>query len=513
MATRKIKKVLIANRGEIAVRVIRSCKEMGISTVAIFSDVDRAMPHVLAADEAYHIGPAPSAQSYLVMDKILEMAKKSGADAIHPGYGFLSENPVFAQRVSDASLVFIGPDPSSMKAMGDKTEARKLVQKAKVPTVPGTDGAIHSEAEARAFSKQVGFPVLIKAAAGGGGKGMRVVHRMEDLASSFAGAQSEAKSAFGDGRVYLEKYLENPRHVEFQILADQYGNTVHLGERECSIQRRHQKVVEETPSPIMDDTLRKSMGETAVMAAKACNYVNAGTIEFLVDRQRNFYFLEMNTRLQVEHPITEMRTGIDVVAQQLHIAMGEKLGFSQENIEFRGHAIECRICAEDPYNNFLPSIGTITHLRPAQGFGIREDRGVNQQGEISVYYDPMISKLIAWGQSRTEAIHRMERALQEYEILGVKTNIPFCLYVLKHPKFIKGEYDTHFIADHFKASALGQPRVEEIEAAAAVVALLESKTIHTSQTTAGHSSQHGGRDHISPSINKWKQQRLLNLRQ
>lgn len=511
MAKRKLKKVLIANRGEIAVRVIRSCKEMRIPTVAVFSDVDRMMPHVLAADEAYHIGPAPSSQSYLVMDKILEVAKRSGADAIHPGYGFLSENPVFAQRVADAGLIFIGPSPASMKAMGDKTEARKLVQRANVPTVPGTNGAIDSEADARAFSKEAGFPVLIKAAAGGGGKGMRVVHKMDDLSSSFVAAQSEAKSAFGDGRVYLEKYLENPRHVEFQILADNHGNTVHLGERECSVQRRHQKVVEETPSPVLDDGLRKAMGETAVLAAKACKYSNAGTIEFLVDRNKNFYFLEMNTRLQVEHPITEMRTGIDLVAQQLRVAMGEKLSFTQEDIEFRGHAIECRICAEDPYNNFLPSIGAITHLRPAQGFGVREDRGVDEKGEISVYYDPMISKLIAWGQSRPEAIHRMERALREYEILGVKTNIPFCLFVLQHPKFIDGEYDTHFIPNYFLPERLETPTTEEVEAAALVVALLESKTVGASFVTGGNST-FGADVAAMSSSGKWKQQRLQNMR-
>ncbi len=503
MKTRTIKKVLIANRGEIAVRIIRSCKEMGIKTVAVYSDVDRTMPHVLMADEAYPIGPAPSRESYLVIDNIIGAAKQSGADAIHPGYGFLSERAEFAERVIKEGLIFIGPLPESIRAMGDKTAARKLVSKANVPTVPGTPDAIDSEDEAKAFCKSAGFPVLIKAAAGGGGKGMRVVQKMDELSAAFQGAKSEAGSAFGDSRVYLEKYLENPRHIEFQILADQYGNTIHLGERECSIQRRHQKLIEETPSVIVDDVLRAKMGETAVNAAKACGYHNAGTIEFLVDKNKNFYFLEMNTRLQVEHPITELRTGIDLVAAQLRVAMGEKLPWSQKDVAFRGHAIECRICAEDPENNYLPSTGVISHLRPALGFGVREDRGIEQGGEVSVYYDPLLSKLICWGAARIEAIDRMKRALREYQLLGVKTNIPLHLFVLEHPNFLSGEFDTHFLQNHFTPEKLPHA-IETEQIAAAVVCAMKH---HTNSAARSPSSEANG---YTPS--KWKAQRTDNMR-
>ncbi len=475
---------------------------MDIATVAIYSDADRRSPHVLSADEAYRIGPAPSRESYLAIEKVIEAAKLSAADAIHPGYGFLSENATFAQAVLDEGIEFIGPRPGSIRAMGDKTEARKLVRQAGVPTIPGTPGAVSDEKVIREFAEQYGYPILIKAAAGGGGKGMRIVHNGSTLSSAFAGAQSEALSAFGDGRVYVEKYLENPRHIEFQILADKYGNTVHLGERECSIQRRHQKVIEETPSVIMNDEMRKQMGEMAVAAAKACGYENAGTIECLVDKDRNYYFLEMNTRLQVEHPVTEMRTGIDLVQQQLRVAMGERLSFTQDDIKFRGHAIECRIYAEDPWNNFLPSTGTITHLRPSQGVGIREDRGVDQGGEISVYYDPMISKLIAHGATREEARKKLLRALQEYEILGVQTNIAFNRFVLNHPAFITGKFDTNFVSDHFKVDLLERPDGSEERIAAIVVALLESrKGIPTQSKPAGD----------SPS-SKWKTKRFDQMR-
>ncbi|MFN0158872.1 MAG: acetyl-CoA carboxylase biotin carboxylase subunit [Bacteroidota bacterium] len=516
MKQRAIKTILIANRGEIAVRIIRTCKELGIRTVAVYSDADRSMPHVLQADEAYRLGPPPSNQSYLLMDRIIEVATAAGADAVHPGYGFLSENAVFAERVTKADLVFIGPDAHSIRAMGDKTEARKLVSAARVPTVPGTPGAVSSETEAAGFCKSVGFPVLIKAAAGGGGKGMRVVHNAGEFASAFASAQSEAQSAFGDNRVYVEKYLEKPRHVEFQILGDRHGTVIHLGERECSIQRRHQKLIEETPSVIVDDDLRQRMGETAVLAARSVNYHNAGTIEFLVDKDGNFYFLEMNTRLQVEHPITELRTGIDLVAQQIRIAMGEPLGFKQEDIEFRGHAIECRICAEDPTNNFLPSTGTIAHLKPPQGIGIREDRGIDAGGTISVYYDPMISKLVAWGQTRNEAINRMKRALHEYEILGVKTNIPALLFILNHRKFTAGDFDTHFIQHHYDVARLPVLSKDQSQAAAIVCAYLESRGHSSEGGTSSLVSDHSWKESTTNSAMKtrrtWKDQRTLNQR-
>ena len=374
--------------------------------------------------------------------------------------------------------------------------------------MPGTPDAVSDEKVVREFVEQYNYPILIKAAAGGGGKGMRVVHSASELSSAFAGAQSEALSAFGDGRVYVEKYLEKPRHIEFQILADKYGNTVHLGERECSIQRRHQKVIEETPSVIVDDEMRRKMGGMAVAAAKACAYENAGTIECLVDKNKNYYFLEMNTRLQVEHPITEMRTGIDLVQQQLRIAMGEKLSFTQEDVKFRGHAIECRIYAEDPANNFLPSTGKITHLKPSQGFGIREDRGVEQGGEISVYYDPMISKLVAHGQTREEAIGKLKRALREYEILGVRVNIPFNLFVLDHPKFVEGDFDTHFVPNYFKPELLETSSEKEESMAAIVAAMIEAGNAQSK--SAEHSSNHSANHTIVPS--KWKSKRIEYMR-
>ncbi len=505
---RPINKVLIANRGEIAVRIIRACRELDIGTVAVFSEADRRSPHVQMADEAYCVGPPPSRESYLAMDRIIEVACKASVDAIHPGYGFLAENAVFAQKVLDAGLIFVGPSPSSIAAMGDKTEARKLVQRAGVPTIPGTPDAVHDDREVARFASEHGYPILIKAAAGGGGKGMRIVHAEKELSSAFKAAQSEAASAFGDPRVYVEKYLENPRHIEIQILADAYGNVVHLGERECTIQRRHQKVIEETPSVILDETLREKMGEVAVAAARACNYHNAGTIECLVDRHKNFYFLEMNTRLQVEHPITEMRTGIDIVHQQLKLASGEELAFSQKEIEFRGHAIECRIYAEDPYNNFLPSTGTITHLKPSQGNGIREDRGVEQGGEISVYYDPLISKLVAFGQTREEAIAKMKRALREYEILGVRVNIPFTLFVLSHPKFVAGDFDTHFVENHFTPSLLEPCNEHEEVTAALVAAVLEGQSTSTYTTRLELNHLPSG----STVRGRWKTRRIDNLR-
>ena len=489
---RAIRKILVANRGEIALRIMRTCREMGIGTIAVYSDADRTSPHVLAADEAVAIGPAPSRESYLSIERIVRAASATGADAVHPGYGFLSENPLFAQAVSDAGLLFIGPPAGAIRAMGDKTAARALAAKAGVPTVPGTPGALRDAAEARDFCAAHGYPVLVKAAAGGGGKGMRIVKGERDLDSSLRAAASEARSAFGDERVFLEKYFEAPRHIEIQVLADAHGNAVHLGERECSIQRRHQKVIEESPSVVVDDGMRSRMGETALRVARSCGYVNAGTVEFLVDRERNFYFLEMNTRLQVEHPVTELRTGLDLVALQIRIAAGEKLPLGQEDVAFRGHAIECRICAEDPANNFLPSTGRIIHLKTPAGPGIRDDRGIDEGGEVSVYYDPMIAKLIAWGPTRESAMLRLARALREYEVLGVRTNIPLCLFVLGHPLFRAGEISTHFLQEHWNGEALPPAEPGEERAAAAVCALIASGQ---SPRTAG------------PEPGRWRQRR------
>lgn len=502
MKIHPIKKVLIANRGEIAVRIIRACRELGIRTVAVYSDVDHAMPHVHFADEAYTIGPPPSRESYLVMDKIIDVAKRSGADAVHPGYGFLSERAEFAERVAAAGLIFVGPPADSIRAMGDKTEARSLMSRAGVPTIPGTVGAVGDEQEVKEFAGKIGFPVLVKAAAGGGGKGMRIARTMEELPSSLRSAQSEAQSAFGDGRVYVEKYLESPRHVEIQVLADKHGNIIHLGERECSIQRRHQKLIEEAPSVIIDEAMRTRMGETAVKAARACGYRNAGTIEFLVDKHRQFYFLEMNTRLQVEHPITEMRTGIDIVAAQLRVAMGEPLPWKQDDIEFRGHAIECRICAEDPANDFLPSTGIISHLRAPSGIGVREDRGLEESSEVSVFYDPLIAKLVVWGRTREEAISRMRRALQEYQILGVKTNIPLHLFVLDHPQFNSGDFDTHFLQHNFTPEALPKPSDAEQLAVSIACAFIH----HNAKGSSVDIRQQ------SPQPRKWTQQRIDAMR-
>jgi acetyl-CoA carboxylase, biotin carboxylase subunit len=448
------RKILIANRGEIAVRIMRTCRELGVGTVAVYSDADAAMPHVLAADEAYRIGPPPSRESYLKVDALLDVARRSGAQAIHPGYGFLAENPSFAAAVADAGLVFIGPPASAIRAMGDKTSARALVKKAGVPIVPGTEEPLRNVDDAKAFILTHGTPVLLKAAAGGGGKGMRVVHALDELPSAFAQAQSEARSAFGDERIYIEKYLEQPRHIEIQILADAHGSVIHLGERECSIQRRHQKIIEESPSVLVDETMRAAMGDTACRAARACGYVNAGTIEFLVDRSRNFYFLEMNTRLQVEHPVTELRTGLDLVAEQLNIAAGRPLGIRQEDVRWKGHAIECRICAEDPANDFFPSTGHITHLRPAQGPGMREDRGIEVGSDVSLFYDPLLSKVIAWAGDREHAIARMVRALREYEVTGVTTNVGVHLFVLQHADFLAGTFDTGFLGKYLNQDTL-----------------------------------------------------------
>ena len=455
------KKVLVANRGEIAVRIIRACRELGIATVAVFSEVDRTALHVRYADEAYFIGPPPARESYLRIDKILDVARRSGADAIHPGYGFLAERPDFAEACAEAGLVF----------MGDKVVARKTVQAAGVPIVPGTEEDLRDDEVERAAAF-VGFPLLIKAAAGGGGKGMRAVYRPEDLRGALASARREAEAAFGDGSVYLEKIVEGARHIEIQILADSHGNVIHLGERECSIQRRHQKLVEEAPSPFVDEDLRNRMGAVAVRAAQAVNYVNAGTIEFLVDKARNFYFLEANTRLQVEHPVTEMVTGVDIVKEQLRIARGRKLRYTQDDIRMNGWAIECRINAEDPYNDFLPSIGRLTGMTLPTGPGVRVDSGVYEGFEITPYYDSLISKLICWGETRGEALLRMRRALEEYRIMGVKTNIPFHQRLLDSPRFMGGQFDTTFVEERFSLSEDGQGDQCDPEVAAIIATLV-----------------------------------------
>jgi acetyl-CoA carboxylase biotin carboxylase subunit len=440
------RKILIANRGEIAVRIIRACRDLNISPIAIFSEADAAALHVRMANEAFCVGPPPSAESYLGISKIIDIAKRANAEAIHPGYGFLAENSEFARAVAEAGLVFIGPTAQAMEIMGSKTNARRAAIEAGAPVVPGTTEALKDFAEARTTAAQLGYPVMLKAAAGGGGKGMRQVAAESELRSAFEAAQSEAASAFGNSEVYLEKVVEKPRHVEIQIFADEHGNFVHLGERECSIQRRHQKVIEECPSPINDADLRQRMGEAAIKIAKAVNYVGAGTVEFLFsDETREFYFLEMNTRLQVEHPVTELVTGFDLVREQINVAAGRELSFKQNDVRWQGHAIECRVYAEDSENNFLPSPGKISFLRVPAGPGIRDDSGVTEGDEVSIYYDPMISKLAAWGRTRTEAIDRMRRALDEYAVGGIKTTLPFFREIVRDEEFIAGHLDTGFI--------------------------------------------------------------------
>ena len=440
------KKILIANRGEIAVRVIRACRDMNISPVAVYSEPDAAALHVRMADEAYLLGGAASSESYLRIDKIIEVCKLSGAEAVHPGYGFLSENAAFVRACQEAGITFIGPEPEAMEAMGSKTAARKVAIAAGVPVVPGTTEAFQSFEEAEKTAIEIGYPIMLKAAAGGGGKGMRLVNSANDLKSSLETAQNEAIASFGNGEVYVEKAIVRPRHVEIQVFADKHGNYVHLGERECSIQRRHQKVVEEAPSPINSVELREQMGAAAILAAKAVNYVGAGTVEFLVsDLTKDFYFLEMNTRLQVEHPVTELVTGIDLVREQIRVAAGEKLSFAQDDIKINGHAIECRVYAEDPENNFLPSPGRISRLRVPSGAGVRDDGGVTENQEVTIYYDPMISKLAVWGKTRQEAIDRMRRALDEYTVGGIKTTLPFFREIIRDAEFIQGNLDTGFI--------------------------------------------------------------------
>jgi acetyl-CoA carboxylase biotin carboxylase subunit len=468
------KKVLIANRGEIAVRILRACRELGLETVALYSEADRAALHVRLADEAYLLGPAPARDSYLRGEKIIDIAVQSGADAIHPGYGFLAERDDFALAVKEAGIEFIGPRPTAIAAMGDKAVARSTVTAAGVPVVPGTEG----EGDLRDediinIAPEVGFPLLIKATAGGGGKGMREVNDPEELPGLLTAARREAESSFGDGNVYLEKLITNAHHIEFQILADSHGTVIHLGERDCSLQRRHQKLLEESPSQFLTDELRHQMGEVACKAAMAVDYLNAGTIEFLVDPDYNFYFLEMNTRLQVEHPVTEMVTGVDIVKEQIRIARGRKLRYTQEDIELNGSAIECRINAEDPYNNFLPSTGALTMVIPPTGPGVRVDTGVYPGFEISPYYDSMISKLICWGESRGEAILRMRRALEEYRILGVKTNIPFHQNIMGSHRFIAGYFDTRFVEERFSMDEMEEGK-ETLPDIASIMATLVS---------------------------------------
>lgn len=466
---------MIANRGEIACRVIRACREMKITTVAVYSEADAEALHVRMADEAYLIGPAPSNESYLRWEKILEVAKISGAEAIHPGYGFLSENSAFVRQVKEAGLTFIGPHPEAMEAMGGKISARKIAIEAGVPIVPGTTEPLTSFENAREIAASFGYPVMLKASAGGGGKGMRLVSDEGELKSSFEASQSEALASFGDDAVYIEKAIVRPRHIEIQVFSDTHGNHVHLGERECSIQRRHQKVIEEAPSPINSAELRAEMGACAVMVAKAVDYVGAGTVEFLVsDLDKSFYFLEMNTRLQVEHPVTELVTGVDLVREQIRVAAGEKLSFTQEDIRLTGHAIECRVYAEDPENNFLPSPGKITRLRRPQGPGVRDDGGVYEGAEVSIYYDPMISKFAVHGRDRKEAIERMRRALREYEIGGIKTTLSFFREVMDDDEFVSGKLDTGFIGRYNERKKPAVPSQDERDMALIAAALLYS---------------------------------------
>jgi len=444
------KKVLIANRGEIAVRIIKACQMIDIKTIAIYSDVDKKAPHVQIADETYNLGDPTPVQSYLNIPKIIKIAKEAEADAIHPGYGFLAENPDFAKTCLDIGIKFIGPKPEVISLMGDKIAAKKTMEKAGVPVIPGYHGSKQDTKSLVKEGEKIGFPLLVKAAAGGGGKGMRIVHSKDKLEEAIEGSKRESKSSFGDDTVFLEKYLDKPRHIEFQILADEHGNIVHLFERECSIQRRHQKIIEETPSHIMTEKLRKKMGDAAVKAAEVVGYTNAGTVEFMVDKDQNFYFMEMNTRLQVEHPVTEMTTGVDLAKWQLKIADGEKLILKQKDISQRGHAIECRIYAEDPSNGFLPSIGVLEKVQAPNGPNIRDDSGIYTGLNVTPYYDPMLSKLIVSGENRDDAIQKMIWALSHYAVLGVTTNIPFLRKVVEHPEFKKGNTTTHFINNFFK---------------------------------------------------------------
>jgi len=463
-----ISKILVANRGEIALRVMKTARRMGIAVVAVYSEADRSSPHVLYADEAVCLGPAPSSESYLVIDKIIAAAKTTGADAIHPGYGFLSENATFAEKLAEAGIIFIGPGIKAITVMGSKLAAKEAVSGYDIPMVPGTDEAITDIVAAKKLAAGIGYPILVKASAGGGGKGMRVVDKESEFIEQMERAISEAESSFGDGAVFIEKYVTSPRHIEIQILADQHGNTVHLFERECSIQRRHQKVVEEAPSAVLTPELRAEMGAAAVRVAQACDYEGAGTVEFLLENNKDFYFLEMNTRLQVEHPVTELISGVDLVEQQIRVARGEKLAFTQDDLSINGHALELRVYAEDPMDNFLPSVGRLeTYILP-EGEGIRVDDGFEQGMDIPIYYDPMIAKLITYGATRKEAIQKMKEAIAAYKIEGPKTTLPFGSFVCNHPAFISGEIDTHFVKKYFSKEQAENADLREKEIAAKV---------------------------------------------
>ena len=463
-----MKKILVANRGEIALRVMRTIRKMGMRSIAVYSEADRNSPHVLFADEAVCLGAAPSSQSYLNAGKIISFAKELEADGIHPGYGFLSENADFAQQVEEAGIIFIGPGADAMRIMGSKLAAKESAKKYNIPMVPGIQQAITDIKLAKEIANQVGYPVLIKASAGGGGKGMRIVEKEEELASQMERAISEATSSFGDGSVFIERYIASPRHIEIQVLADKLGNTVHLFERECSIQRRHQKVIEESPSSVLTPELRKKMGDAAVLVAKSCNYTSAGTVEFLVDAAMNFYFLEMNTRLQVEHPVTEMITGLDLVEEQIKIARGEKLSFTQDDLSVNGHAMELRVYAEDPLDNFLPSIGTLNkYVKPA-GENVRVDDGYEEGMSIPVYYDPMIAKLVTWGKNRTEAIQNMLQAIKDYKIEGVSTTLPFGTFVFEHDAFVSGNFDTQFVKNYYTPEKIKEKQKQHAETASLI---------------------------------------------
>ncbi len=495
---KKIHRLLVANRGEIALRIMRTAKEIGIETIAVYSEADRNSPHVRFAHESYCLGAAASSQSYLRGDKIIALCLEKKIDAIHPGYGFLSENAAFRREVEKAGIIFIGPSAEAMDAMGDKISAKQAVKKFHVPLVPGLDEAITDIAEAKKIAVEIGFPVLIKASAGGGGKGMRIVENEAEFESQMERAASEAINAFGNGAVFVEKYVTSPRHIEIQVLADQHGNAAYLFERECSIQRRHQKVVEEAPSAILTPEIRQKMGEAAVNVCKACNYSNAGTVEFIFDANMNFYFLEMNTRLQVEHPVTELITGIDIVKEQIRIAEGYPLSFKQEDLTINGHAIEVRVCAEDPANNFLPDIGKLLMYRIPKGAGVRVDDGFEEDMEIPIHYDPMIAKLIVHAPTRQEAIAKMLRAIDEYDIVGIQTTLSFCKFVLKHEAFVSGNFDTGFVANHFSPELLTETLTEAEEKVAALIA--RNLLLGEPQSQNSNAKVH---------ISNWKRNRVL----
>lgn len=492
-----MKKILIANRGEISLRIMRTCRQMGIKTVAVYSEADRHCPFVRFADEAVCIGPAPSKESYLRGDKIIEAAKSLHVDGIHPGYGFLSENSDFARKVKQAGITFIGPTPEAMDLMGSKLAAKDTAQKNNIPLVPGSDGAISDVNAAKKLAAQIGFPVLVKASAGGGGKGMRIVENEKDFEEQMKRAMSEAESAFGDSSVFIEKFVTSPRHIEIQVMADIHGNCVYLFERECSIQRRHQKLVEEAPSSVLTPELRKAMGECAVNISKACGYVGAGTVEFLVDDKLNFYFLEMNTRLQVEHPVTEMITGLDLVSEQIKVARGEKLSFTQNDLKINGHSIEVRVCAEDPQNNFLPDIGKLEAYKIPSGPGVRVDDAFEEGMEIPIFYDPMISKLIVHAPTRDKAIELMVRAIEEYHISGVETTLSFCSFAIQHEAFRKGKFDTNFVKHHFNPDFLNGKDADNMEIAALVAAQVLQSEKETKKVTQ-----------INTKVSNWKRNRV-----